>query len=238
MKIFVISLETSVQRRTLVEQEFKEQSLTFEFINAVDGRAGLHPLLNRFNESQFIAHRGRAAELGEIGCYASHMLAWQKALELNEPCVILEDDFVLSKEFIRGVTACGNWTEKRTFIRLESWTTKRFYNVESDQGFSLKRFLKIPQSTTGYIISPSCAKAFLDASREIFLPVDVFIRNTYLHKQAIYGLLPSIVSDIGDIETSIIGVRKNKINTLDVKLKKIMNRINSACRCAFYNIFS
>lgn len=238
MKIFVISLKKSQHRRAAVELEFKSQAIDFEFIDAVDGRAGLHPLLSRFNEEKFIAHRGRTAEPGELGCYASHMLAWEKVLELNEPCVILEDDFILSKEFMSGIAVCEHWTENRTFIRLESWGTKRFYNVESKDGFSLKRFLKVPQCLTGYIISPDCANVFLKASADIFLPVDVFIRNTYLHKQAIYGLTPSIVNHGKDAKNSTIGGRKNKIKTLDVRIRKMANRIQSACYTAFYNIFS
>jgi glycosyl transferase family 25 len=238
MKVFVISLKNSLHRRDAVEKELKSQSIDFEFIDAVDGRAGLHPLLSRFNEKKFIAHRGRTAEPGELGCYASHMLAWEKVLDLNEPCVILEDDFILSKEFIRGIAICENWTDNRTFIRLESWTTKRFYNVESKEDFSLKRFLKVPQCLTGYIIAPDCAKAFLGASTDIFLPVDVFIRNTYLHKQAIYGLLPSIVNHGKDAKESTIGGRTNKIKTWDVKIKKIVNRIYSACYTALYNVIS
>jgi glycosyl transferase family 25 len=238
MKIFVISLKKSKFRRDAVEQELKSQSIDFEFIDAVDGRVGEHPLLSRLNAQKFIAHRGRTAEPGELGCYASHMLGWEKVLELNEPCVILEDDFILSKEFMLGIAACQRWNETRHFIRLESWTTKRFYKVASGQGFSLKRFLKVPQCLTGYMISPSCAKAFLDASTEIFLPVDVFIRNSYLHKQAIYGLSPNIVNHGKDAKNSTIGSRENKVKTLDVKVKKIINRVYSACCTAFYNIVS
>lgn len=33
---------------------------------------------------------------GELGCYASHYLMWQKCVEINEPIIILEDDIKIS----------------------------------------------------------------------------------------------------------------------------------------------
>lgn len=237
MKIFVISLKNSTARREVVEREFRAQSLDFEFIDGVDGRIEKDKLLKHFNENKFVAHRGRTVEPGELGCYASHMLAWEKAVELNEPCVVLEDDFILSKQFINSIKICEQWIENRTFIRLEPWKTKLVYDVESYDDFNLKRFLKVPQCLTGYMISPTCAKAFIKASSEMFLPVDVFIRHSYLHKQAIYGLTPNLLTH-GNVKTSTIGGRKNKIKSLDVKLTKLANRFYSAFYSMFYNIFA
>lgn len=236
MNVFVISLKKAIDRREAVSQALKSQSIDFEFIDAIDGRVKPYPLQKEFNEKKFIAHRGRTAELGELGCYASHMLAWEKVTEIGEPSVVLEDDFILSKEFVSGLNVCERWSQSYSFIRLEPWKTKLCYNVDRQGKYSLKRLLKIPQCATGYIISPSCAKAFLEGSRDIFLPVDVFIRCSYLHKQDIYGLTPSLLT-ISKATNSSIGGRKNKIKTLNAKLTKFINRIYTACRSAFYNVF-
>jgi glycosyl transferase family 25 len=210
MKIFVISLKKCVALREAASRVLNSQSIDFEFIDAIDGRVKPYPFQELFNEEKFIAHRGRTVEPGELGCYASHMLAWEKVSEVNAPCVVLEDDFILSDEFVSGINICERWIQKHSFIRLEPWKTKLFYNVDCYEKYHLKRFLKIPQCTTGYMISPSCAKAFLNASKEIFLPVDVFIRCSYLHKQAIYGVTPSLLTAGSAIDSSI-GGRKEKI---------------------------
>jgi glycosyl transferase family 25 len=236
MNIFVISLKKAVERRKTVSRELKSQSIDFEFIDAIDGRVKPYPLQDRFNEKKFIAHKGRKVELGELGCYASHMLAWEKVSEIDEPSIVLEDDFFLFDEFVSGISICERWIQKHSFIRLEPWKTKLFYNVDCYEKYNLKRFLKIPQCTTGYMISPSCAKAFLNASKEIFLPVDVFIRCSYLHKQAIYGVTPSLLTAGSAIDSSI-GGRKNKIKSLDIKLTKFINRLYSSFCSAFYNVF-
>lgn len=36
---------------------------------------------------------------GELGCFASHYLLWEKCLELNEPIVVIEDDAQLEECF-------------------------------------------------------------------------------------------------------------------------------------------
>ncbi|SMY37089.1 glycosyltransferase family 25 protein [Photobacterium andalusiense] len=237
MKVFLISLKTKTYRRQRAIQLLDEQRLDYEIIDAVDGCLGEHPLLQRYDEEKFILHRGRKALVGELGCYASHMLAWEKAIEYNQPIIVLEDDFILDANFQYVISKIKDWTTKRHFIRLEPWRTKLFYTVENKGEVTLVKFLKVPQCATGYIITPKCAQAFINASDKITLPVDVFIRYTYLHKQAIYGVQPSVVFLGGD-EKSTIGCRKKKIKKPVIKIKKAAVRLYSAVRCAFVNIIS
>ncbi|OBU34218.1 glycosyltransferase family 25 protein [Photobacterium kishitanii] len=237
MKVFLISLKTKKYRRQRAVQLLNEQGLDYEIIDAVDGRLGEHSLLQRYDEEKFILHRGRKALAGELGCYASHMLAWEKAIEYNQPIIVLEDDFILDANFQYVISIIKDWTVKRHFIRLEPWRTKLFYTVENKCEVTLVKFLKVPQCATGYIITPKCAKAFINASDKIMLPVDVFMRYTYLHKQAIYGVQPSVVYLGGD-ENSTIGCRKQKIKNPVIKIKKAVIRVYSATRCAFVNVIS
>ncbi|KJF87028.1 hypothetical protein [Photobacterium phosphoreum] len=59
------------------------------------------------------------------------------------------------------------------------------------------------------------------------LPVDVFIRNTYLHQQAIYGLDSAPVKPGGD-KHSTIGCRKQKNDAATSKNEKINTRLYSS----------
>lgn len=237
MKVLLISLATSTERRRKAIQVLDQNNIEYEILDAVDGRLGEHPLLRRYNEAKFILHRGRTALPGELGCYASHLLAWEKAVELDQSVVVLEDDFILSDDFQFLVEQAYQWITKYGFVRIEPWRTRRFFTVENHLGVKLVKFLKVPQCTTGYIISPYCAKKFIGSSEEIILPVDVFIRNTYLHKQAIYGLAPSPVKP-GNARTSTIGYRKNKINKFDIKVKKTLFRFYTLFMTGFTNLIS
>ncbi len=237
MKVLLISLATSTERRRKAMQVLEQNNIEYEILDAVDGRLGEHPLLRRYNEAKFILHRGRSALPGELGCYASHLLAWEKAVELDQPIVVLEDDFILSDKFTFLIQQAYQWIEKYGFIRIEPWRTRRFFTVENNQGIKLVKFLKVPQCTTGYIISPRCAQRFIDTSQEMILPVDVFIRNSYLHKQAIYGLEPSPVKP-GNAKTSTIGNRKNKINDINVRVKKTFFRVYTLFMTGITNLIS
>ena len=207
MEAFVISLASSSERRNNVKQVLGDVQIPFSFIDAVDGRIeGSHPLLDSYNESQFIYYYGRKAAPGEIGCYASHILAWQKCVELNKPIIVFEDDMTVEAGVHDAFNACEQLIEKYGFIRLEKTRKKPQYKVASVGEQTLYNFLKVPQCATCYAISPAVAQTFLKHSQEIRMPVDVFIRNVWLHKQAIYGLQPYYVS-AGRLG-SIIGKRQ------------------------------
>ncbi|MGF1680928.1 glycosyltransferase family 25 protein [Photobacterium minamisatsumaniensis] len=209
MKAFVISLATSTDRRTHVKEHMGMYDIDFEFINAVNGQNDEHPFLQRYQPQSFIYNYGRKAVPGEIGCYASHMLAWEKCVQLDEPILVFEDDFqIVSDEIKNSIQACEKKIEKLGFIRIETTRNKPKYKVSSIDNYTFYNYLKVPQCATGYIISPEVARQFLDNSQTISLPVDVFIRNVWIHKQPIYGVEPYSVSP-RKID-SIIGSRKVK----------------------------
>ncbi len=208
MKIFVLSLLNSVERREKVSTLLKEHKLNFEFIDGIDGRKADPHLLALYNEREFIYNYGRKAVLGELGCYASHMLAWKKCIELNEPIVIFEDDFRLKEGAVQALDECEKLIDDYHFIRLEDGNKKPQYKVKSTNGMTLFNYFKVPQCATCYAISPIAAKKLLNNSEHISLPVDVFIRNVWMHQQPIYSLEPFHVT-VGT-DTSIIGKRKRK----------------------------
>ncbi|MDX1302646.1 glycosyltransferase family 25 protein [Photobacterium sp.] len=205
MEAFVISLADNLRRRKKVTDTLDKHHINFNFIDGVDGRKGNHPYLERYNEKEFLFNYGRKAAPGEIGCYASHMLAWQKCVDLNQSILVFEDDLSIKDGVLEAFSACEKLIDKYGFIRMETTNKKPQYKVATVDGMTLSNFLKVPQCATCYAISPATAKAFLDNSQELCLPVDVFIRNVWMHKQAIYGLEPYFVSASG--EDSIIGKR-------------------------------
>lgn len=208
MRIFVLSLLDSVERRENVSTLLKEYKLNFEFIDGIDGRKADPHLLALYNEQEFIYNHGRKAVLGELGCYASHMLAWKKCIELNEPIIIFEDDFRLKEGVVQALDECEKLIDDYHFIRLEDSNKKPQYEIKSSNGMTLLNYFKVPQCTTCYAISPIAAKKLLHKSKEIILPVDVFIRNVWIHQQPIFSLEPFYVTPGTDI--SIIGKRKRK----------------------------
>jgi glycosyl transferase family 25 len=209
MKTVVISLKKSVERRTASQQYLNQYDIKFEFLDAVDGRVGKHSLLERYNEKEFLLNYGRKAVPGEVGCYSSHLLAWQYCVNVNEPIIIFEDDFILSENFLSAIATTEKLIDRYGFIRLEPTKKKPQVLIKKEGDFSLIKFLKVPQCLTCYAISPDVAKALLLKSEEITCPVDVFVRNVAMHKQSIYGLEPYFCYP-GGVFCSEIGKRKRE----------------------------
>ncbi|WP_217619444.1 glycosyltransferase family 25 protein, partial [Achromobacter sp. GbtcB20] len=80
MKILVISLPKTVERRARAAQKLGERQLAYEFIDAVDGRVDQHPSPRHYDEASLLVHRRRRAAPGELGCYVSHLLAWERSI--------------------------------------------------------------------------------------------------------------------------------------------------------------
>ena len=95
--IYWINLDRSKDRKLLIENQFKKYGITNHTrIPAVDGSNIEKLIINKIrNENKW------NAKLGEIGCYLSHCEALKKINE-NDKILILEDDIVISDNFIEN----------------------------------------------------------------------------------------------------------------------------------------
>jgi glycosyl transferase, family 25 len=225
VKIVVISLPTSQDRRAKAIEKLGSKNLEFEFLDAIDGRTDNHPYLKNYNEKAYLLNRCRKAAPGELGCYVSHLLAWEKCVTLNEPIVVLEDDFELTENFVDGLKFVEQYLDKVAFIRLERIKTN--YHAASPykgEKFSLKMQLKVEMCATGYVVTPQAAKTFIAKGSEICAPVDLFLRHTLIHKQLMYVLTPFIVYPTH--ADTIIGweIRTKKEKGIVLKVKRFFHK--------------
>lgn len=102
-KIYYISLQKSVQRRKLLQDEFDKFDGIFdkfedepEWILANNGSQVSHHIDNSIKSQN---GKSRTSQ-SEIGCFASHRNVWQKFLHSeNQTCLILEDDARFGPDF-------------------------------------------------------------------------------------------------------------------------------------------
>lgn len=99
MRVFVINLARSVERRRKMQSQFERLSLPFEFINAVDGR-GLSNSEIAAVYSKWRARlcHGRGLSRGEIGCTLSHIKFWRRVVAENSSGFVFEDDVQLGPD--------------------------------------------------------------------------------------------------------------------------------------------
>ncbi len=219
MKVVVISLTSSVARRASVSKKLGDRGIAFEFLDAVDGRISDHPYLKNYDERSFMVNRRRKAEPGELGCYVSHLLAWEKCVDLNEPIVVLEDDFELTDNFDAGIAYVEQFADKVALVRLEPLEKRFFITSRKGPDFALVKQLNVGMCTTGYVITPRGARKLLQRGMRIEAPVDLYLKYTFTHNQLIHALVPHVVYPTHD--ESIIGFdarnRREKGAMLGVK---------------------
>ncbi|CAV27221.1 Glycosyltransferase [Vibrio atlanticus] len=241
VKSIIISLERKSERfLSSQEQLLNIKKLDIEKLSGVDASLSKdHPLMNRYDEAAFYALNGRVAVPGEIGCYSSHYLAWEKCIELNQPIIIFEDDVMVDVDvFEKTVQHASEHIEECGYIRLENYSNKREYNyvVENlDDEQSLVRHIKTPLCMTAYMITPHVAKTFIEKSERFLYPVDVFIRNVWLHKQPTYGVSPAGLT--GGAADSVIGERTFRIKkSLRIKTLKFLSKFRDVAMNGLFNL--
>lgn len=94
MKVFIINLERSLDRRHSIAAQCNKLGLDYEFIAAVDGRT-----LSEKEIEESTHALNYAFKTGEIGCALSHLNIYKKMVSENiTEALILEDDALLSAD--------------------------------------------------------------------------------------------------------------------------------------------
>ncbi len=209
-EIFIINLASSTARKANITGQLADLGLAFTLFPAVDGRKEEHPLFRRYDNELNQHYRGQALSKGQLGCYASHYLLWQKCVDLNRPLVVLEDDVLLYPEpFLEFLNNIDTLRHRFDCIRLFKNKRKAFASrrVSGLNTVEIHEFNKGHLSTTGYFLTPNGAKKLLQHSEHWYMPVDLYMDRYWVNGVECYGTVPACVtndpkfdSDIGDGE--------------------------------------
>ena len=90
-KTLVISLVEQKVRRERMTQQLNQAGCDWEFVDGVKGSSlGTYP--EEYDRQKRLAYYGYDLSWGELGCLMSHRKAWQRVVDLNQTCLVLEDD--------------------------------------------------------------------------------------------------------------------------------------------------
>ena len=196
MKIFIISLQKSQDRREHIKELLKPLNLDWQFFDAINGFDSNFPFKGMQADLYRTIFRSRPLSAGEKGCYASHFLLWKKCIELNENIVILEDDIQLSAFFTYILKILPELHSRYPLIRLEPANNNSPCKlVESDGSVQIIKLLNNSSGTLGYSITPEAAKQLICNSQKWTCAVDNFIGEEYKHKVSSFGVIPYAVFD-------------------------------------------
>lgn len=174
MHIFIINLDRSADRLQEQYRQFDALGLTFERLPAVS----VQDIDPKFYQAR-LTQSQRLMKQSEVACLLSHKLAWEQVVAKNEPCVILEDDAVLVKDFSRLLKGIEQQQPQGDLINLEVHGKQKIVGTGThlvDEYQMLPLFLD-KSGTGGYILYPTGAKKLLDRFTRTLTLADDFIYN-------------------------------------------------------------
>lgn len=143
---------------------------------------------------------------GQVGCYASHLVAARTIVANDLPCaIVLEDDAELSADFCAVASeAVASMPADWDYLHLCTRFKKTVVRVaDIDRKHSLVRYPLAPSRTTAYVLSNSGARKWL-APMQRARAIDLDNRFAWLQDLKVYGVFPAIAAERGGVVSTII----------------------------------
>ncbi|XP_034938620.1 glycosyltransferase 25 family member [Chelonus insularis] len=183
-KIYLINLRRRPERRQRMYRCFDELGLEVETIDAVDGKTLNESILKQWNINMMPEYTDpyhkRPMKMGEIGCFLSHYIVWNKAIENDyEKIMVLEDDVKFEPFFKNKVNFI---MDELKALKID-WDLiylgrKRMQENEEPfvNGSNYLVYAGYSYWTLGYILSGKGAQKLLDAKPlNSLVPVDEYL---------------------------------------------------------------
>ncbi|MEL3901409.1 MAG: glycosyltransferase family 25 protein [Treponema phagedenis] len=213
MKVFIVNLKESIDRRQYMIEEMKKTNLQYEFFDAVNGK-DIKNIEEIYDKENAIKAYGRELKLGEIGCAMSHLLIYKKMIDENiEQALIFEDDIIIANDFNRVFSEILK-IENDGIILLGQSDTKlktKIYFQSITRQYKLKKIFNSSYGAYGYIICKKAAEKIYSESFPIIRPSDQWGR--WSKKINISVIIPNVINYKCDIESTIDKIERRMNNT-------------------------
>jgi len=159
MQALVINIGHATDRMDFMASQLNALGLLFERIEAITPDS-LAP-----DPSDPVWHRWqRPLRMTEMALCASHMLAWRRIIALGRPCLVLEDDAMLSVELLRFLERvaplCG-----ADHISLEVRGRRKLVARQTHPAAPMRRLYQDRTGAAAMVVWPAGAKKLLAAAQ-------------------------------------------------------------------------
>ena len=199
--ILVISLPGSTERQERVRAQLSKTQFSWEFLEAVRGAALASPP-KEYQPKKVRRLLGFELTPNEIGCFLSHKKAWQRCVAANRPTLIFEDDFQLMPHFENVISYLMAHPERWSAVRLQGLFLVDQELLEDLGKFRIVRNQGDAVGATAYMINSEIAKRLLQASQDLYEPLDHFLEHQSKHGIEFAAIDPYPV-DITGAKTTI-----------------------------------
>ncbi len=197
--IWVISLQRSTDRRAHIIQHLTEHKLSFEIIDAIDGRQLTSEQLAHYDARQTIQNLGREMVPAEIACALSHRSLYQRMVDQNlDEVLILEDDAVLQYGFLAVLGYRSSFPKDWELVLLchNRAIDSAWYHHPLVEHFKVVRFARRVMSSAGYLLKQSAARKLLAAGHSVCAPSDYLTGGKVRIGIRIYGIWPTCITTL------------------------------------------
>jgi glycosyl transferase family 25 len=237
MRVHVINLEASVDRRHYLCAQLDRLGIDYEIFKAIEPPQATE-WFQRYDELRYLRNTGRKASPGEIACFGSHAALWKKAVETGQPLVVLEDDVEILPTFPSALAEAARLIDTYGFLRLADNGPSRRVRMtpmEAAGAFSVVWYTRYAFGSHGYAIDPETAAAFLAHSAIVAGPPDLFIKRFWEHGRPLYGLLPAPVGFNRFGTAPVIETRKTVKPRTSIRVARLMTKLSGALARARFN---
>ncbi|MEI2267167.1 glycosyltransferase family 25 protein [Erwinia sp. CGal63] len=220
MRVFIVNLERSMERKKALQERCGQLGLEVEFIKAVDGKA-----LTNEEIKKATTPLNYAFLPGEIGCALSHQFIYKKMInEKIKAALILEDDVTLP-DFLPSMLEKISLNKTQAEVLLLSRVNKYFKKPVKllDDHLSIHR-IQSATTTHSYIINLPAAISLLDALYPVWMTADKWSLFEDYSLLKVYAIVPAPVELSPNASVSTINTKKGDTN-IDSKKKSIWNAI-------------
>jgi glycosyl transferase, family 25 len=225
MHSIVINLDAARDRWHAMQRQFAAAGLEPTRLEGVAGHA-LQPreIARLYSRARNRAQYHRELRPGEIGCYASHLGAWQQFIAGSHAhLAVFEDDIEIEPSIGSVLDAIarlrGDWDMVKLIGRPDR--EKVASCVPLPDGRQLATYLRVPSRTAAYVISRRGARKLLARRPPFGRPIDIDLRHWWECDLSVLGVLPYPVREgPASCRSSIVG-REEGCHSLAVRLRKL-----------------
>ena len=209
-KAFLINLDRSPDRLEVVGKRLDELEIPWQRVVGIDGQKLQAQDYTGIDTKGFLWAHGRHIEIGDIGCYLSHIKALEAFLASDEDYgLILEDDVGFADDFTELMNTFLQHRQHFDVLKLSGrHAGTPIPLVWLDERHRMVSFFTRHTGAAAYLVSRYAARRYIERLLPMQVPFDHVFDRAWHFGIRFRGVLPLPVSAQNFVESTITTKRK------------------------------